>query len=191
MSSITAPAGIKLKDLCERLDVDYDEARYALARGGLTRHIAKRQPGRGNHRVFELDQAFYLAICLKLKAAGVHTPMAARIADWTRKIQQFAQNGNWDYQFAPFLGQLTTEHQWYLDVGDGSIVRIVTDAYPGNEGQLHITPWTDMASKTPCPDAKPSVIFRIDVSRIAEQLQVSPVTSLAEKEKEQSISGTG
>ena len=79
MAGSKSIAGIKLRDLCARLGVDYDEARYALARGIVPQGI-DREPGRGNHRLFTPPQAYLLAIALKLKAGGVQTPHAGRLA---------------------------------------------------------------------------------------------------------------
>src|SRR5476651_2791958 len=93
--------GMKLKTLCERLSVDYDQARYALARGVLSK-VVKEVPGRGNHRVFNCHQAFHLAVVLKLTSSGISTPLAAKISDWTRRIQRMSVDLSWDPQFAPF-----------------------------------------------------------------------------------------
>jgi len=164
--------GIKLKDLCDHLSINYDEARYTLARGVLPKAIAKTEPGRGNHRVFNPEQAFYLAVCLKLKAAGVNTTLAAKISDWSRSIQNMSQNLGWDFQFAPFAGMLNTEHEWYIDVGDARYVRLATNANPSRLG-LDILPWTDMASRKECKTSQPAVIFRVDIGLIAGQLQAS------------------
>jgi DNA-binding transcriptional MerR regulator len=163
---------MKLKELCDRLGVDYDQARYTLARGVLSKAIASSEPGRGNHRVFHSDQAFYLAVCLKLKDAGVNTALAGQIADWSRKIHSVSQNLGWDHRFAPFAGRFDTEHQWYVDVGDARYARLVTDANPSRAG-LDEMPWTDMKTGRSCPTARPMIIFRLDIGRIAEQLKAS------------------
>src|SRR5580765_7297437 len=116
-SAPTTETGMKLQDLCERLGVEYDEARYTLARGILPKGI-EADPGRGNHRLFDSSQAFYLAIVLKLKAAGINTPLAGKIAEWSRHVQSKSVNLGWDRSFAPFAGKLLTQHQWFIDVGD-------------------------------------------------------------------------
>lgn len=71
--------GIKLNSLCSRLGVSYRDARYALARGIIPKGI-ENEPGRGNHRVFDWNQAFHLAVVLKLKAAGMSTPLAGLVS---------------------------------------------------------------------------------------------------------------
>ena len=172
MTEIMPQGGLKLKELCQRLAVDYDQARYTLARGMLPKAIAALEPGRGNHRVFDASQAFYLAVCLKLKEAGVNTTLAAQIADWSRKVQGISQNLGWDHEFAPFAGKFETTHQWYLDVGDARFVRLVTDANPSQEG-LAVMPWTEMATRKLCKAARPAVVFRVDIGLVAEQLKGS------------------
>lgn len=164
------PTGMKLNELCERIAVDYDQARYTLARGLLPRAIAKAEPGRGNHRIFDTRQAFHLALCLKLKEAGVTTALAAEISDWSRKLQGVSQNLGWDSKFAPFAGQLETQHQWYLEVGDAKYARLLTDANPSKEGLHEVMPWTTMTTGKLCETARPAIMFRIDLSLIAAQL---------------------
>ena len=161
--------GIKLKTLCERISVNYDEARYTLARGVLPKGV-KGEPGRGNHRVFTDSQAFHLAVVLKLKAAGITTPLAATISEWSRRVQHMSVNLSWDPQFAPFAGKFTTERRWLVDIGDARFVRLGTDANPSGGGQLNVLPWVDMNTHKKCKSAQPAVIFRIDLVRIAELL---------------------
>ena len=156
---------IRLKVLCSRLGVDYNESRYALTRGILPRGI-EPEPGRGKHRWFDASQAFYLAIALKLKAAGLHTSLAADLSQWSRHVQGYSANLGWDHNFAPFAGQLHTAHQWFLDVGDGRYVRLATDANPSYDG-LYETPWVDMKTRKECEVARPAVIFRIDIALVA------------------------
>jgi hypothetical protein len=166
--------GIKLKELCERLQVNYDEARYVLARGRLPKAITPPEPGRGNHRLFNANQAFFLAVCLKLKAAGISADLAATVSEWSPRIQEFAQNGGWDNRFAPFAGLFETTHLWFLDVGDARYMRLVTDAHPDRTG-LYDTPWTDMRRRKAAGQVRPAVIFRVDIALIAQQLQHSTI----------------
>jgi len=164
----TSDASIKLKTLCERLSVDYDEARYTLARGVRPKGI-KAIPGRGNHRLFDRGQAFQLAVVLKLKAVGITTPLASQIATWSRAIQGTACNLGWDHRFAPFAGQLTTEHRWFVEVGDARYARVVTDANPSHPGLFEM-PWADMKTRKAAPTACPVVILRVDIAQIAQEL---------------------
>jgi hypothetical protein len=159
----------KLRELCARLEVDYDEARYTLARGVLPKAIVQPEPGRGNHRQFDSSQAFYLAVALKLKAAGINTTLAAEISDWSRYVQGFAQNHGWDHRFAPFAGKLSTQHAWWVEVGDAKFVRLATDANPSCRG-LYCTPWVEMQRRKECAQAQPAIVIRVDVAQIARQL---------------------
>jgi DNA-binding transcriptional MerR regulator len=169
MSAIKRPeAGLKLKEICQRLGVDYDDARYTLAKGVLPDGVAA-DPGKGNHRLFEDRQAFMLAIILKLRAAGVSTAVAKDVAEWSRHVQGLAVNLGWDWNFAPFAGKLHSEKEWYLDVGDKKYARIVTNAQPSKEG-YEITPWVDMTNRREQKSARPAIIFRVDIVRIAELL---------------------
>ena len=46
------------------------------------------EPGRGRHRIFTQEQAFYLAISLKLKEVGLSLPQIREIVPCSRKIQR-------------------------------------------------------------------------------------------------------
>lgn len=124
---------MKLREICDRLNIDYDLARNALAQGVIPRGIPAA-PDKGRHRDFSPEQAFYLAIALKLKVGGVRLATAQQIALWSRLVQELATNGGWDPQFAPFSGKMATRRRWYLVVGDGQCVRIVTNANPSHQG---------------------------------------------------------
>ena len=124
---------IKLQKLCELLDVDYDQSRYALAQGILPKGV-DAGPGRGHHRTFDAGQAFFLAIALKLKGVGISTSVAKQISEWSRGVQHMSSNLGWDPGFAPFSGLLHTERCWYLDIGDIRFVRLATDANPSEVG---------------------------------------------------------
>jgi DNA-binding transcriptional MerR regulator len=169
MSTIQRPEeGLKLKEICRRLGVDYDDARYTLAKGVLPDGVAA-DPGKGNHRIFENRQAFMLAIILRLRAVGVSTAVAKDIAEWSRHVQGMAVNLGWDWNFAPFAGKLHSEKEWYLDVGDSKYARIVTNAHPSKDG-YEITPWVNMTTRREQKSARPTIIFRVDIVRIAELL---------------------
>ena len=169
MSTIQQPEeGLKLKEICRRLGVDYDDARYLLAKGALPDGVAS-DPGKGNHRVFDNRRAFMLAIILKLRAVGISTAVAKDIAEWSETVQGMAVNLGWDWNFAPFAGKLHSEKEWYLDVGDVKYARIVTNAYPGRDG-YEIPLWTDMTNRREQKSARPAIIFRVDIVRIAELL---------------------
>lgn len=164
--------GIKLSELCQRIGTNYDEARYALAKGLLPPGTTAK-PGRGNHRLFDADQAFTLAILLKVKAAGVSSEVAQRIAMFGRTIQGMARNLGYNPTFVPFAGQLNTSHRWELEVGDARYIRIVTDAVPS--APLERTPWSDMQTGRQDKAARPIVILQIDIAHLARLLS-SPTT---------------
>jgi hypothetical protein len=163
----TSP-GLKLHEICGRIGTNYDEARYALARGLLPSGIAAK-PGRGRHRRFDPWQAFTLSILLKLKAAGVTTEAAQKIVEFAPTIQKQAVHLGYDFSFAPFVGRKNSKQRWYLDIGDGRYVRIVTNAVPGRSAG-ETSPWSDMQAGTKSPSTRPVVIFRINIARLAALL---------------------
>lgn len=165
--------GIKLNVLCARLGVSYRDARYALARG-ITPKGVENDPGRGNHRLFNWAQAFELAVVLKLKAAGFHTPLAGMISKFAARIEGLSVGLAWDSEFAPLHGKFTTEHRWYFDIGDGRYVRHVTDASPRKGGSLEEIEWVDARNSRLARSAAPVVIVRIDLAQIARLLADEP-----------------
>ena len=167
--SSTAEIEFKLRDFCDRIGVTYRDARYALAHGFVPEGI-DQDPGRGNHRLFNHRQAFWLAIVLKLKAAGIKPKLAAEMAKWAERITGYSVNLGWEWTFAPFNGQLRTEYKWFLEVGDASFVRILTDANPSREGVNDESGWVEMKSGNACKDAEPTVIVRIDLGGLSSQL---------------------
>ena len=160
---------LKLRALCDRIGENYRDARYVLAHGMVPKGV-KRDPGRGKHRVFNHWEAFWLAIVLKLKSAGVKPKLAAEMAGWSQRIKGLAANFGWDWRFSPFDGQLATENQWYLEVGDAKFVRILTDANPSRDELADETGWIDMRSRKRRKDVEPTVTIRINLSRLSSQL---------------------
>ena len=67
-----------LKDLVDRLDVSYREARYALERGHADVWF-EQSPGSGNHRELTKAAVYALGLLLLLKKSGFSTPMAQGI----------------------------------------------------------------------------------------------------------------
>ncbi len=168
---MTMWAGMSLGELCKRVTLDYDTARYTLARNLLSPIGVEPHPGKGRHRRFTTAEAYYLAVALKVNGAGINLDLAGQIADWARKVQEIAVNGSWDAGFAPFAGQLTTTKKWLLEVGDGRLVRIVTNANPSKPGWDR-TIWIDMQSKKPLlnGDLEIAVVIRVDLAKIARLL---------------------
>jgi hypothetical protein len=159
---------LKLQAICERIGVDYDDARYTMAKGAIPKGIAS-EPGKGNHRVFGTRDAFMVAIILKVRAAGVSTSIAKQIAEWSTSIQMMAVDLGWDWQFAPFAGKLHSDKKWFLEIGDNQFARVITNASPSKRG-YESTYWVEMATLRKRRTARPAVIFRVDIVRIAQLL---------------------
>jgi hypothetical protein len=162
-------AELKLRDFCDRIGANYRDARYALAHGIVPKGI-ERDPGRGNHRLFDHRQAFWLAIVLKLKAAGIKPKLAAVMASWAEKIKGFTVNSGWDWTYSPFDGKLATENEWILEVGDAEFVRILTDANPSRIGIHDASGWVHIKTRKLRQDAAPIVTIRVDLSKLSNQL---------------------
>jgi hypothetical protein len=159
---------LKLQAICERIGADYDDARYTMAKGAIPKGVSS-EPGKGNHRVFGSRDAFMVAIILKVRAAGVSTSIAKQVAEWSTSIQTMAVNLGWDWQFAPFSGRLHSDQEWYVEIGDVRFARVVTNSCPSNSG-YEATPWKDMTTGRENRTARPAVIFRVDIVRIAQLL---------------------
>lgn len=160
--------GLKLQAICARIGVDYDDARYTMAKGAIPKGVAS-EPGKGNHRVFGPRDAFMVAIILKVRAAGVSTSIAKQIAEWSTSIQAMAAELGWDWQFAPFSGKMHSNKKWFLEIGDNQFARVVTNASPDELG-YDSTYWVDMSTIRKRRTARPAVIFRVDIVRIAQLL---------------------
>jgi hypothetical protein len=161
----------KLNDLCRRLEVRERDARYVLEQGHVPEGIDPN-PMRGNHRRFNARQAVWLAMLLKLKEAGMKTPVAAAVADYAQEaMRTVTQNLSWDWVFQPWAGRFATEYQYLVEVGDAKYIRLVTDANPSRDG-LYCFSWHKIGERhvhrgkvTPC------ITVRLDLSRIAAMLQ--------------------
>lgn len=159
---------MQLGELCRRLDVPLRHGRYVLEQGIVPKGV-EESPDRGNHRQLGAGQAFWLGIVLKLKEAGLKTPLARQVADFAEEgLRGITQNLNWEWPFHPFQGQLWTEQQWYIDVGDLRYIRIVTDTNPSHEG-LYEFPWS-IVGKRKTAEVRPIVILRLDVAGLARLL---------------------
>src|SRR4051812_40341314 len=115
---MTAEPTLQLGEICARLGVPERPARYVLERGLVPPGIDK-SPASGNHRRFGPGQAFWLALALTLRHAGLRTPLAAKVADYaTLSLRTVCQQLVWDWQFSPSQGRFATEHQHFVEVGD-------------------------------------------------------------------------
>jgi hypothetical protein len=169
--NVTSYPTVQLKDLCRRLNVRDRDARYVLERGFVPDGVDKA-PDRGNHRQFDSRQAFWLAMVLKLKQVGLKTPTAAAVANYAEQaVRTVTQNLNWDFSFLPSVGKFDTDHRYFVEVGDGTYIRFVTDANPSVDG-LDFFDWHPvMGARRPVKNVDPCVILRLDLSRIAAMLQ--------------------
>lgn len=168
------PNTIQLGEICERLQIRERDARYVLERGYVPEGVPA-SPVSGNHRQFGPGQAFWLGMVLKLKQAGIKTPIAAEIADLaTRALRSTTQNLSWDPNFLPEEGRFETERQYYLELGDGEYVQFVTDASPSGGGRFESFGWSRLTRRGKLAAAphgyRPCVVVRLDLSLIARQL---------------------
>lgn len=167
MPDVDPKKTIKLGELCRLLDVKERQASYVMERGFLPQGI-QDSPDRGNHRCFHLDQAFWLAIVLKLKELRFSTPQAAEIADLSDlALRGITQNLGWDWGFLPSHGKLDTDHEYFLEVGDRKYVRLATTARP-SQRDLFYTDWhrTDGRRKA-AKDVNPILTIRVDLRQLA------------------------
>src|SRR4051812_21388691 len=152
---------IPLGELSRRLDPPYRHARYVLEEGILPDGV-EPDPERGHHRQLTPAQAFWLGIVLKLKQSAVRAPLAARIADFAKEaVRTVTQNLNWEHPFSPFDGKLETINRWYVDVGDLTYIRLVTDTNPSVQG-LHEFSWRHVDRNEAADGVVPAVIVRVD-----------------------------
>src|SRR5579862_6936237 len=163
-------ATMQLGELCQRLGIPSRQARYVLEEKLLPRGVDPT-PDRGNHRQLTPAQVFWLGIVLKLKESGIRTPLAAQIAEYARQAVRGISRGlNWDPRFLPFDGELVTEHQWFLELGDLKYIRLVTDCCPSQDG-LHEFDWTAVGQLKHIKGVMPVVVVRVDLTRLAEMLR--------------------
>ena len=161
---------LQLGELCERLEVRPRDARYVLEQGFVPTGV-EPAPESGNYRQFQPRHAFWLGMVLKLKAGGIKTPLAAKIADYAQlALRGVTQNLVWDWQFHPMAGQFDTDHQYYVDVADLQWIRFVTDASPSGGGRLEEFDWVDLLTRRlrDDQDLVPCVILRLNLTQIAK-----------------------
>lgn len=161
---------IQLSDICKALRVGHRDVRYVLEQGFVPKGVYVK-PASGNHRQFSGGQAYWLGLVLKLKAAGIKTPLAATIADYaTRSIQTVTQNLGWEYTFLPTHGQLETKNGYKVEIADLKYIRFGTDTNPSKKGYV----WFDwhLVKKPgePIRDVQPYVVISVDLAFLARQL---------------------
>jgi len=158
---------MQIGELAARVDVPYRTIRYALERGHADRWV-RGTDGSGHYRDLTDGEAFALALLLKLKLAGLRMRDAERVVELVDESLRFVASGfGWDHEFHPFLGQLRTSFQWFLEVGDGRTFRLRTNANPSRGGQMEDFPWTSIATHRTVDGFKPCVTIGIDLTRLA------------------------
>ena len=135
-------SNVQLGEICLRLEVP--GARCPVrARAGVPKGV-DGAPNSGNYRQFGPGQAFWLGMVLKLKAIGIQTPLAAKLAnDAEESLRAVTHNLGWDWRLRPLAGWFDTEHQYYVEIGDLKPIRLVTGA---NASRLELEDFPDMHS---------------------------------------------
>ena len=132
---------IQLRQFCELFNVEHREVRYILEQGYIPKGVMK-SPSTGNRREFQPDHALWLGIVLKLKQVGLRTPLAAMVAERAVEgMTMVAQLYGWDYGLFPFKGRLHTDHNYFMDIGDLTYMRFVTDARPTRRDTRRAASW--------------------------------------------------
>jgi hypothetical protein len=128
-------------------------------------------PSTGHHRYLGLGQAYWLAIVLKLKQAGVKAPLARDVADYAKAhLGRLARQQELDRGFSPFDGRFESTATWYVEFGDNQYIRLVKEVGPG-QSEPFASPWFRLGGYTTAKDARPAVCLRVDLTRIAEMLR--------------------
>ena len=158
-------------ELCKRIGAQTRDLRYILEQGYVPEGV-EEAPDRGNHRDLNPRQALWLAVVLKLKASGLSTPHAVKLANQMKGWIDLSANdlslGPYHNPFAPIVsGKATT----YIDVGDSLHLRLYYDPH---EGVPPVTqPWTQGQNINNFqPD--PFTIIRVNISRLLELLFHTP-----------------
>lgn len=161
---------MRMGELCRRLKVPARHARY-LAEQQLLPSGVETTPERGNHRQLTSGQAFWLGLVLKLKESGIKAPLAAEITQFVKEgVRGLAQALNYDPGFRPFDGDLDTENQWFIDVGDLKYVRVVTDSCPSDDAVREYD-WVEIRNRRAEKGVRPVVILRLDLAQLARLLR--------------------
>jgi hypothetical protein len=162
---------LQLGELCAELQLRERDVRYVLEQGFVPEGV-EMTPSSGNHRQFGPAAAFWLCLVLKLKGIGIKTALAAQIATYADgALRTVTQNLGWDWQFLPSHGRFDTEHQYYVEVGDLTGIRLVTNASPSRGGQFETFDWHVIhRPRKPISNFQPCVIIRLDLTQIAKEL---------------------
>lgn len=157
-----------LGELCRRLGVPYRQARYVLEEDILPPGVDPA-PDRGNHRQLTPEQAFWLGMVLKLKEAGMKTPLAATMASLTAGIMGKIDLHKHDPAFEPFRGRLQAKVNWYAELGDLRLIRLRAE----REKPPHVVfdgAWFPIDGKQSKAKPSPVVRIQVDLSQIGRLL---------------------
>ena len=157
-----------LGELCRRLGVPYRQARYVLEEDILPPGVDPA-PNRGNHRQLTVEQAFWLGIVLKLKEAGVKTPLAATMASLTAGIMGKVDLRQYDPEFEPFRGRLLAKLNWYAELGDLRLIRLRAERERPWKVVFDGT-WFPIDGKQSKEKPSPVVRIQVDLSQIGRLL---------------------
>jgi hypothetical protein len=93
--------------------------------------------------------------------------VARQITDFTWKaFRAIVRGGNWKLPFEMDSGGPATGHEWFVDIGDMTYIRIATTANPGVKG-LFTFPWSPIGVDKIAKDVTPLVLLRLDIGRLA------------------------
>lgn len=157
-----------LGELCDRLHVPYRQARYVLEEDILPPGV-NPAPERGNHRQLTAEQAFWLGVVLKLKEAGVKTPLAATMASVTAGIFGKVDLHKYDADFEPFRGRLHARLNWYAELGDLRFIRLRAEREKPWEVVFDGT-WFPIDGRNAREKPNPVVRIQVDLSEIGRLL---------------------
>ncbi len=157
-----------LGELCRRLGIPYRVARYVLEEDILPPGVDPA-PDRGNHRQLTAEQAFWLGMVLKLKEAGVKTPLAATMASLTAGIFGKVNLRKYDPDFEPFRGRLHAHLNWYAELGDLRFIRLRAER--GKPWKVVFDgAWFPIDGKKAKEKPTPVVRIQVDLSQIGRLL---------------------
>jgi hypothetical protein len=160
---------MQIGELAQRLGVPYRSVKYVLERGAADRWV-KRTPGTGHHRDMSGGESFALGLLLLLKQNGLRLPFARHVVGLIEEgVRGVAQALGWESLFQPFRGELKTEHEWVVEIGDSKTVRLGTNANPSRAGRMEYFDWVTVGKRRRVlKDFQPCVTICIDLSRLAE-----------------------
>jgi hypothetical protein len=164
---MSAPRTIQLKEFCKLFEFDDRQVRFILERGFVPKGVEEK-PSTGNRREFGPRHAFFLAIALHLRSAGMRTSAAAAIAETAVEgLPYFAKGLKWT--FLPAHGWFDTDDEYSLEIIDGRVIGLQTSAYSGEPCER--VGWlTGGTRRKKNPEPVGLVTLRLDLKKIADVL---------------------